>query len=66
MWRLTTYDPHRDVDPGCAFPGCGAASDGALDGEPFCLAHVELVIDRWAALAINESAARLLPALNDG
>lgn len=64
-WLRTGYSPHRDVDPGCAFPGCGSASDGALDGSPYCLSHADLVTERWAALSINENAARLLPALSD-
>lgn len=62
---LTTYDPHAHVDPGCWFPRCAAASDGSLDGTPYCLAHADVVIERWAAVSLAPTAARLLPAISD-
>lgn len=63
--RRFAYDPHAHSDPGCKWPRCGRASDGSLDGEPYCLEHVERVVDRWVAVSLFPEQAHLLPDLFD-
>lgn len=60
-----TYDPHVHVDPGCKWPRCGRASDGSLDGEPYCFEHAELVVDRWAAITEWPHLANTFTPLHD-
>ena len=58
FWR---YDQVQWGVTMCEAPGCVTAADGLLDGEPYCLDHADLLVDRAAALEMDRGMVYLLP-----